>query len=120
MGGKSVDKSCPHPSVRMGVGVGVEKSQACVCFLFLPRFFSPVSLSLVGASVHVSKLAESRPPVVEVIVVLVSAAAGRADGAERASRRAATLVVEHQQRVVRWSGGVAVGGFQSLRRQNKK
>lgn len=63
---------------------------------------------VVSAAVQVSKLAEARPPVTEIVVVLVSTARGRVQGAEGASGGAAAFVVEHQQGIVGGRGRVIV------------
>lgn len=70
-------------------------------------------LIFVASSVHVGELLKARPPVVEVVIVLVPRA-GRVERADRAGRGAAALVVEHQQRVVRRSCGVVVGRSETL------
>lgn len=71
------------------------------------------TLIVIPSAVHVGQLLKARAPVVEVVVVLV-AGAGGVERADRTGGGAAALVVEHQQRVVRWSRGVIIRRPQAL------
>lgn len=64
-------------------------------------------LVIVAAPIHVGELLEAWAPVVEVVVVMF-AAAGRVEGTDGSSRGAATLIVEHQQRVIGGCSGVVI------------
>lgn len=66
-----------------------------------------------SSSVHVSQFLEARSPLVEAVVVLVSAAR-RVQRGQASCVRAAALVVEHQQGVVGGCCRVIVGCFQVL------
>ena len=68
---------------------------------------------VLATPVHVRQLLEPGPPVVQVVVVLVPGA-GRVQGADRAGRGAAPLVVEDQQGVVGGRRGVVVCRPESL------
>lgn len=73
---------------------------------------SPLSV-IVPSPVEVSQLLEARAPVVEVVVVLVPWADG-VEWADRAGGWTASLIVEHQQRVIGRSCWVVVCCPQAL------
>lgn len=70
--------------------------------------------------VHVRQFFKARPPVVEVVVVLVTIWAHGGDGAEAACDRAVALIVINQRCVVRWDVQVIVSSVQALLRSSRK
>lgn len=77
-----------------------------------PPYPTPFSV-VVSSAVEVSQLLEAGAPVVEVVVVLVPCAGG-VEGADGADRRAAALVVKHQEGVIGRGRGVIVCRPQTL------
>lgn len=64
---------------------------------------------------QISQFLKARPPVVEVIIVLILIRAARSDGAEAACHRPVSLVVVDQGRVIRGHVRVGVCNHQALR-----
>lgn len=96
-------------------GRPADGTRVCVCVRMCDR----ADLIIIPSSVHIGQLLESRAPVVEVVIVLVPRAGG-VEGADRAGGRAATLIVKHQQGVIRGSCGVVVCCSQALNRTERR
>lgn len=75
--------------------------------------------SVIPAAIEVGQFFKARPPVVEIVVVLLFRT-GRVERADGAGCRTAALVIEHEQRVVRWSCWVIICCSQTLQGGKKR
>lgn len=88
-------------------------------FVLVQKPSSPWS-SVITSSIHVSEFLEPWSPVVQVIIVLLTAATGGIQGAQGPSGGATAFIVKDQEGVVRRGCGVIVSSFKALQDQRKK